>query len=143
MGIDDENYLYSFDHDITMKEITILYVDDEEINLFLFESSFSSDYRVYTAISPSQGLEKLKGKEGIIVVISDMRMPEMNGIEFIKRARQLHPEIAYFILTGFSFNEEIEDALSNEVIHEFFTKPFDKKKIKHAIEEATGRLNLI
>ena len=67
---------------------TILYVDDEDVNLFLFEKTFESYYTVITAKSGDEGLKKIEEhQKDIAVVISDMRMPGMNGIEFIEIAR--------------------------------------------------------
>ncbi|MCF6361212.1 MAG: response regulator [Cyclobacteriaceae bacterium] len=117
--------------------IMILYVDDEESNLFIFEKMFERNYRVLTALSGSEGLAKLEGHSNeIIVVISDMRMPLMNGVEFIKKAKSIYANIAYFILTGFDFNDEIEEALNTQLIHKFFTKPFEMQEIELAIAEA-------
>ena len=100
-------------------------------------------YRVLTAHSGPEGLEQLKAHSSeIIVVISDMRMPGMNGIEFIRTARKEHQNIAYFILTAFSSNEQIEEALQDHVIHRFFTKPFNIEEIKKAIDEAIEDLVL-
>ena len=119
------------------KDVTILYVDDEEINIFLFERSFQSFYNVITATSGEAGLESLKNNaDDIIVVISDMRMPGMNGIEFIRKAHDQYKNIAYYILTAFSYSEEIELALKEHVINEFFTKPFDIDVIKTAVDRA-------
>jgi two-component system response regulator (stage 0 sporulation protein F) len=70
------------------KDITILYVDDEQVNLRIFEINFRKRYNVITAVSGEQGLEKLEENGDIIVVVSDMKMPGMNGIEFIKKARE-------------------------------------------------------
>ena len=128
-----------------MKEnITILYVDDEEINLVLFKKSFEKIYNVITAVSGEDGLIKLTAyKNDIIVVISDMRMPGMNGIEFIKEARKKHDNIAYFILTGFDYNDEIDQALKTKVIHRFFTKPFNINKIQEAIHDDLLNLGFI
>ena len=118
-------------------KITILYVDDEEANLFIFEKMFEKKYHVITAHSGREGLQKLEGHSTeIIVVISDMRMPAMNGVEFIREAKNSYSNIAYFILTGFDFNDEIEDALKTQLIQKFFTKPFDMHEIENAISEA-------
>ena len=127
-----------------MKEnVTILYVDDEEMNLTLFEMSFQNMYTVISAISGEEGLLKLQDyKDDIIVVISDMRMPNMNGIEFIKEARKEHLNIAYFILTGFDYNDEIDDALNTNLIQKFFTKPFKIKEIQQAVYDAVEELDL-
>ena len=117
--------------------ITVLYVDDEPNNLFLFEASFRRTYKVITAEKPSEGLAKLDQHESdIIIVISDMRMPEMNGIEFIKKAKDKYESKFYFILTGFDFDNEIQTALDDQLIQKFFKKPFDPEEIEEAIEEA-------
>jgi two-component system response regulator (stage 0 sporulation protein F) len=117
--------------------VTVLYVDDEDINLFLFERSFRAHYQVLTANSGEQGLQKLEeNASDIIVVISDMRMPGMDGITFIKKAKEKHANIAYFILTAFDYSEEINEALESKLINKFFTKPFDIEKIKSSIELA-------
>lgn len=118
------------------EEITILYVDDEEINLFLFESAFKKNYQVLTATSGKEGLEKLKeAYNDIIVVISDMNMPEMNGVAFIKEARKNYQKVGYFILTGYGYNQEIDQALKENVVHKFFTKPFQPRQLEEAIVE--------
>ena len=102
-------------------DVSILYVDDEEVNLFLFEKSFEGKYTIHTAKSGTEGLEKLEKHKGeIIVVISDMRMPEMNGIEFITKAKENFKNIAYFILTGYAHDNEIETALNTGLIQKFF-----------------------
>ncbi len=122
---------------IDTKEIAILYVDDEEVNLFLFRTNFEASYPVFTAISGEDGLNELADhSDKIIVVISDMRMPGMSGIEFIRKARKKYSNIVYFILTGYACNEEIEEALEQRVIHQWFSKPFDMEKIEEAIQEA-------
>lgn len=124
------------------KDITVLYVDDEETNLFLLRVTFESKYKVLTALSGEQGLVELEEhKDEIIVVISDMSMPGMNGVEFIKKAKKRHDKISYFILTGYDYNDQIDEALKTNVIQKFFTKPFDAAQIEDAIEEAFFNLN--
>lgn len=125
-----------------VKEITILYVDDEELNLFIFNKSFNHKYTVLTASSGKEGLDKLSGhQDEIIVVISDMRMPVMNGVEFITKAKKIYDNIEYFILTGFEFNSEIKEAVENKIIQKFFTKPFDFEEICLTIDKVVERLN--
>ncbi|MEQ9403230.1 MAG: response regulator [Cyclobacteriaceae bacterium] len=115
-------------------KITILYVDDEEINLLLFERTFSQKYNVIVASSGEEGLDALKNyKDEIDVVISDMRMSEMDGIEFITLAKDEYPSKVYFILTGFVFGEEIEEALKTKLIQNSFSKPFDRDQIESEI----------
>ena len=69
----------------------ILYVDDEEINLKIFENNFSRDFTVYKADLAKKGLDILKNEE-IAVIISDQRMPEMTGLEFFKETKKKWPK---------------------------------------------------
>jgi response regulator RpfG family c-di-GMP phosphodiesterase len=123
------------------KQITILYVDDEDINLFLFERSFSSLYKVITANSGEEGLKKLEeSSQDIIMVISDMRMPVMDGLEFVRKAKEKFRNIAYYVLTAFTFSEEIDKAMAEKLIDNFFTKPFDIELIKAEVARVAGEL---
>ena len=115
------------------KKTTILYVDDEEINLLLFEINMKAKFNILTAKSGTKGLIQIKENSDICVVISDMKMPEMNGLEFIKQAKKNNPNIHYFILTGFHINNEIEKALKEKLIINYFSKPLDINDITTTI----------
>ena len=109
----------------------ILYVDDEDTNLLLFKIAFEGKCEVLLANSPEEGLLKLmENKQRLAAVISDMHMPNMNGVQFVEEAQKTLNEIPYFILSGYSFNEEIEVAMSQKKIKQFFTKPFDREEIE-------------
>jgi response regulator RpfG family c-di-GMP phosphodiesterase len=116
--------------------ISVLYVDDEEPNLFLFKITFQDRYHVYTAKSANEGLNLLDEKSNeISVVISDMHMPMMNGVQFVKKAKERFENLDYFILTGFEFNEEIERALQEGLIKKCLTKPYDSSQLEKAFLE--------
>ena len=117
------------------EKVRILYVDDEEINLTLFKLIFKKKFNVLTAESGLEGLEALKSNNNIVVVISDMKMPGMNGIEFIKLAKKDFPNIQFSILTGYDINEEIADAMNERLIYRYFRKPFNKTEIEESILE--------
>ena len=117
------------------EKITLLYVDDEPINLKLFELNFRKKYNVITAESGFEGIKQLNSNPQTKIVISDMKMPGMNGIEFIKLAKKDYPQITFFILTGFDINEEIADALNERLIHKYFRKPFNLNDIESSVEE--------
>ena len=112
-----------------MADIKVLYVDDESVNLFLFEKMFEEEFKVVCANSGSEALEIIENDSEIKIVFSDMNMPSMNGIEFIKEAKPKHPHLNYFILTGYDINEEIKEALNNGLLMGYLEKPFDKEKI--------------
>lgn len=120
-------------------EIAILYVDDEPINLFLFSQIFKKKYSIITAESGYSGLNIIEKNPNIDVVISDMKMPGMNGIEFIQRAKELYSNIHYYILTSYDITPEIDNALKTGLIDKYFQKPFNLHEIESAITE---RLNI-
>lgn len=123
------------------REITVLYVDDEEVNLFLFEANFKKKFKVITSSSPVTALDQLDiHHDDIIVVISDMKMPVMSGLEFIEKAKVKYKNIFYYILTGFDYSTEIEEAISNKTIKKSFTKPFNKQEIEEEIYLAADSL---
>jgi len=118
------------------EKIKILYVDDEEPNLYLFKYNFSKYFEVFTANRGSEALEVLNEQHDIKVVISDMKMPLMSGIEFIKKAQETYSSTKYFLLTGFDINDEIKDALNKQLILKCFKKPFNKVEIQTTIQSA-------
>jgi two-component system, response regulator, stage 0 sporulation protein F len=115
---------------------TLLYIDDEPINLQLFEIVFKNSFNIITAESGHKGIEIISRNSDISVVVSDMKMPGMNGIEFVKMAKQHLPSIPYFILTGFEMNEEILAALQEGVIKKCFKKPLNKEEIIISVFDA-------
>ncbi len=115
-------------------KIKVLYVDDEQINTLLFKMNFSKKYDVFIASNGNEGLSLLDNAPDIKVVISDMKMPGLNGIEFIKKARERYTQTKYYILTGFEVLPEIQEAIDNGLIIECFQKPFDVDRIESAIE---------
>jgi len=111
----------------------ILYIDDEPTNLLLFKINFENKFTVVTGLSGFEGLNLLEKNQDITVVISDMKMPLMNGIEFIQKARILRPAISYYILTGFEITRDIEIALKEGLICEYLQKPFNINEIYSTI----------
>lgn len=117
------------------EKITLLYVDDEPINLMLFEASFKGKYKVITAKSASEGLDRLNAHPEIRVVVSDMKMPEMNGVQFIEHAKKMYDTLAYFILTGYDITDEIANALDAKMISKYFHKPLKIGDLEDAIKD--------
>lgn len=107
----------------------VLYVDDEEINLFLFKASFKNNFDVITAQSAKEALEILESDRGIEKVITDMKMPVMDGLSFVNEAIKNYPELPYYLLTGFDKTPDIEEAIEKKIIRHYFRKPLDKEEI--------------
>jgi response regulator RpfG family c-di-GMP phosphodiesterase len=116
----------------TMK---ILYIDDEAINVSLFNINFKRNYNVLAGYSGFEGLEILENHPDIKVIISDMKMPGMNGIQFVNKAKEKYPDKRFFILTGFEITAEIQEALDKKLVEQYFRKPFNMKEIEKAINK--------
>jgi len=113
---------------------TILYVDDEEMNLFNFKVNFRKSYNILTAESAKQGMEILNSHD-VQIVISDQRMPETTGLEFIKEVSIQFPDIICMILTAFIETETILEALNNGGVHRFIAKPWKREELRPIIEK--------
>lgn len=116
----------------------ILFVDDEEINLKIFAYTFKNDFTVYTANSAQNATEILK-KTAINVIVTDYRMPEINGLKFIENIKATAPDKIFIMVTGYV--HEIED-LNKEHIFRLLNKPWDKEILKKVIREALAQYEI-
>ena len=91
------------------ERIKVLYVDDEEGNLLAFRAGFRRELEVFTAKSGQEGLALLENTP-VQVVISDQRMPGMNGTEFLAQVRERWPRAVRIMLTGYSDLQGVVDA---------------------------------
>ena len=117
----------------------ILYVDDEFINLELLRLTFLNDYEIHTAISAREGLQILENNPGIHVVISDLKMPEMDGLEFIKEIKKRYSDKVCMLLTGYIESEVMLEGFNKELIFRYLTKPWNKKNLKETLDQALLR----
>lgn len=117
----------------------ILYVDDEEINLTLFEINLSEKYDVFVSESGFKALQIMKENQGIKVVISDMKMPNMDGIEFIRKAKEINSDIAYYILTGYGLTPELNEVIKEGLILDCLSKPFEMEKIDQELQSVLNK----
>lgn len=117
------------------KVISILYVDDEMINLLSFRAVYRSKYNILTAISGAEGLEILDKNE-VHIVITDQRMPNMTGVEFLEKVIESHPAPIRILLTGYTDMSAIIAAVNKGNIYHYLNKPWDDKEMSRIIEEA-------
>lgn len=114
----------------------ILVVDDEPSILTAMRRLLRRDgYEILTANSAKEGFEML-GQHDVQVILSDQRMPEMSGTEFLSRARELYPETIRIVLSGYTDLESISDAINRGAIYKFLTKPWDDDLLRENIREA-------
>jgi adenylate cyclase len=116
----------------------VLYVDDEENNLTVFEAAFEDLYDVHTAISGSDAL-KVLAERTIHVLVTDMRMPGMNGVELLERVLVDHPEVIRIVLTGYTDVDSIIGAINQGQVHQYVTKPWDERELKMIIDRSLER----
>lgn len=119
----------------------ILYVDDNETNLLLFEATFKNDFKVSLANSASAGLKLLK-EQKFSVLISDQSMPGMTGTELMEIVKNEYPDIMRFILTAYTDYKTVVDSINKGEIYGFFNKPFDPETVKISINKANEVYNL-
>ncbi len=112
----------------------ILYVDDEEINLKVFKSTFKRHYNVFVSTSAYEAIDLLK-EQDIQLIVTDQRMPEMNGTELLSKVIPNHPDILRMIMTGFSDLEVIIRAVNEFGIHQYITKPWDFDSLKAVFDD--------
>lgn len=116
-------------------KINILYVDDEENNLFSFKANFRIKYNVFTALSGQIALDLLK-ETAISVIITDQRMPEMTGVAFLEKVCELYPETIRILLTGYSDMSAVIDAVNKGKIFHYLSKPWNEKELDDTIQNA-------
>ncbi len=107
----------------------ILYVDDERVNLKLFEISFRNDFDIITALSAERGMEILEEYPNIDVIISDLKMPEMNGLEFISRIKERKNNAICILLSGFVESELLMYEFDRDSVFRYLIKPWDKEEL--------------
>ncbi|GBF41239.1 putative two-component response regulator [Leptospira ellinghausenii] len=113
-----------------MRKPKLLYIDDEVINLYLFREMFRKDFEVLIAGSGEEAWEVFLETKEIKYVISDMRMPGMSGLEFIKRAKLERPNVIFCLLTGYDLTKEMLRAIEEKQVACYFSKPLDPAEIR-------------
>ena len=121
----------------------ILVVDDEPDNLDLLYRTFRRDFEVLRAESGQQALDMLAEKGEVAVIISDQRMPEMKGTEFLSKTVPEFPDTVRIILTGFTDVEDLVDAINSGQVHRYITKPWDPDELKLVVEQAVKTYDLL
>jgi len=119
-------------------KITILYVDDEENNLFSFKATFRIKYNVLTALSGDGALEILQ-KNLVHIIVTDQRMPEMTGVEFLEKVLEKYPDPMRILLTGYADMDAVVDAVNKGKIFHYLAKPWDEDELDLTIQSAYAK----
>ncbi|ROR32716.1 response regulator [Inmirania thermothiophila] len=115
---------------------TLLLVDDEENILRALRRVFRRDgYRILATTSPREALGWLE-REPVGVIVSDQRMPEMSGVQFLSEVRERHPDTVRIVLSGYTELEAVTEAINRGAVYKFLTKPWDDELLRRNIAEA-------
>ncbi|MBE9055832.1 response regulator [Sphaerospermopsis sp. LEGE 08334] len=125
------------------KKLKILVVDDEPDNLDLLYRTFRRDFNVLKADSGVNALQLLEEEGEVAVIISDQRMPEMKGTEFLSRTLPQFPDTVRIILTGFTDIEDLAEAINAGQVFKYITKPWESGELKEVVQRAAATYDLL
>jgi response regulator RpfG family c-di-GMP phosphodiesterase len=117
-------------------KIKLLYVDDEENNLFSFKATFRLRYDVFTAISAADAVDILKIHHDIALIITDQRMPNMTGVEFLESILDEFPDPIRVLLTGYADINAVIEAVNKGKIFHYLSKPWNEEELELTIQRA-------
>jgi len=116
----------------------VLVVDDEPEMLFSLKGLLRPEFEVFTAGSAAEGVEILQ-KHVIHLVMTDQRMPQVTGVEFLSRIKNEHPAAMRLIFTGYADIKAVIDAINQGNVFRYITKPWDPEELLEALREAGQR----
>ena len=126
---------------MTQPDRTLLVVDDEpEILDTLRRTLRREGYRILVATSGQEAL-RLCEQESVDILMSDIDMPGMSGVELVRQVRLEHPRIVRMLLTGAASLESALQAINEGEIHRYLTKPWERDDLRKTLREAFARLD--
>ncbi|MBW2069165.1 MAG: response regulator [Deltaproteobacteria bacterium] len=121
----------------------ILFVDDEPKVLMAIKRVLHKHFSIDTAESGKEGLEKIKSRGPYAVVVADLRMPIMDGIQFLTRVKEIAPDTVRIMLTGYADLDTAIEAVNCGNVFRFLTKPCPNETLINALKDGVRQYNLI
>jgi two-component system probable response regulator PhcQ len=119
------------------RKCTILYIDDEESSLRAFSRAFRRKFRILSATNAAAGYRLLEEhRDEIAVLLIDQRMPGEKGVEFLQRARRLHPTAIRILTTAYSDFDAAIEAINSGAIYKYLSKPWDVPTLEAILRRA-------
>jgi signal transduction histidine kinase len=125
------------------KRPTLLVVDDEPEVLQSVHDLFRLDYRVLTCDDGADALRILASPEDIHAILSDQRMPGMNGVDLLKNAKRLRPETTRLLFTAYADIKAVIDAINEGSVYRYIEKPWDAQELQSVVKQAVEKHDLI
>lgn len=117
-------------------ERTLLLVDDDPAVITVLEEVLSNDgYRILSATCAEDALERLAINQ-VGVVVCDQRMPGMNGIELLRRVKEIYPDTVRILLSGYADRETVLDAINQGAVYKVLAKPLDEEMLRQNVRDA-------
>ena len=113
----------------------VIYVDDEIPNRLVFQATFSDLFRVKVCESVEQALQAMQGQT-VAVVLTDQRMPNATGVDLLNRVKELFPDTLRVLVTAYTDQEPIVQAVNHVQIDRFIAKPWDNREMEALIQGA-------
>lgn len=121
----------------------ILFVDDEENVLSAYTRVLRKRFLIETALGGAEALERLGTSGPFAVIVSDMRMPEMDGVQLLAKVREISPDTIRIMLTGNADQQTATDAVNKGAIFRFLTKPCEAETLGSVLQAALRQYRLV
>ncbi len=128
---------------IGSNKLKLMVVDDEPDNLDLLYRTFRRDFQVFRAENGPKALEVLNQMGEMAIIISDQRMPGMNGTELLSRTVEQFPDTIRIVLTGYTDVEDLVEAINAGKVFKYITKPWEPEKLKAVVQQAAETYRVI
>ena len=112
----------------------VLLVDDERNNLEFMYRTLRREYEVVQCDDPLTALEILKGPEKFALIFSDHKMPNMDGVEFLKRTAEFAPNAVKVLVTAYSDSKILIEAINDAKIYRYIKKPYSPEELVHVAQ---------
>lgn len=142
-GLEDSRQAAATEGDAGKRQI-ILIVDDEEMVLKSIVSflTLETEYKVMSFTSTREALDYLRDHD-VDLVVSDYLMPEMDGISFLSKVREMRPEVPRIILTGYADKENAIKAINEVGLFQYIEKPWDNRELLMVFRNGLERQTLL
>ncbi len=125
------------------KDYPILFVDDEEMALVTFKNLFKKEFTIHTAGSGGAALELIEKHPELALIVSDQRMPDMTGIELLRRISVKRPNLIRMLITAYTEIELVIDAINRGKVYRYITKPYNEEELKQTLKQGIERYYLV
>ncbi|MCP2732485.1 SpoIIE family protein phosphatase [Limnofasciculus baicalensis] len=125
------------------EKLKLMVVDDEPDNLDLLVRTFRKDYRIFRADGAASALKILDTEGEMAIIISDQRMPLMNGTEFLSKTVERFPDTIRILLTGYTDVDDLVEAINSGKVFKYITKPWNPDNVKRIVKQADDTYRIL